>query len=113
MSTNVKKFIPTITERLDYATVDVYLLTYEVLTISEYDSYRKALQNGTLTNGDVVRTILPKILMKPRKFYQALRTHVEDNSNLHSGNNELFHMLPENFVSVAIYVCILNTVLCM
>ena len=102
MSTDVKHFVPEIAERLDYATVDIYLLQKEVITASEFDSFQKALQNGTSTNGDLIRKLLPRILEKPREFYRALRQHIQDNHNVHAGNKELFKKLPENFVSLFI-----------
>ena len=115
MSASVKQFAPTITGRLDYATVDVYLLKYEILTVSEFDSFRKALQSGSLTNDDLVHKLLAKIFMKPREFYRALREHVNDIKNAHAGNKELFLMLPENFVSIYVlcnlfylYMCYIN-----
>ena len=100
MSTNVKQFAPDIVEKLDYATVDIYLLQKGILTSAEFETFQRALQNGFLGNGGVVRQLLPKILQKPRDFYRALRQHVQDNYNVHAGNKELFHMLPDNFVSV-------------
>ena len=95
----MKKFVPDITEKLNYATADIYLLQQGVLTVAEFENFQKALQNGSLGNGDVVRKLLPKILEKPRDFYRALRQHIQDNYNVHAGNMELFHMLPYNFVS--------------
>ena len=103
MSTNVNKFVLDIAEKLDYATADIYLLQQGVLTAEEFASFQKALQNGSLINGDVVRKLLPRILKKPREFYRALRQHVQHNHNVHAGNMELFHMLPEYFVSGSSY----------
>ena len=99
----MSKFAPVITDRLDYATADVYLLKHGVLTVTEFESFRRALQNGSFTNGDLVRKLLKNIFDKPREFYRALREHVNDDQNVHAGNKELLHMLPENFVSVFIF----------
>ena len=101
MSKDVKQYAPIITEKLDFATVDVFLLSHGVLSVTEYDSYRRALQNGNVTNGDLVRQLLPTLIGKPREFYRALRDHVNNESqDVHAGNLELYHRLPENFVSV-------------
>lgn len=100
MSKDVKHYAPLITEKLDYATVDVYLIKHEIVTVAEFESFRKALQNGSSTNGDLVRKLLVKIFEKPREFYKALREHVNDKSqNVHAGNKELFYQLPDSFVS--------------
>ena len=98
MSTDVKHYAPLITKKLDYATIDVYLIKHGVLSAVEYDRFRKNLQ--TSTNGDVVHLILPRILEKAREFYRALREHVTDKSeDVQPSNKELFYQLPQNFVS--------------
>lgn len=100
MSTDPKQYALLITQNLDFATTDVYLLKYGILSVVEYDRFRKALQSGTSTNDDVVCQILPKILIKARYFYRALCEYVNDkNQDVHPSNNELFCQLPENFVS--------------
>ena len=103
MSTNPEQFAPAISERLDYATIDVYLLKYEIVSVSEFAGFQQALQHGSLTNAVLVRKLLPKIFAKPRDFYHALRDNVNDNRNVHTGNKELFHMLPQKFVSAFIF----------
>lgn len=104
MSGDVKLYAPFITEKLDFATVDVYLLRHGVVSTAEYDSYCRALQNGNVTNSDLVRQLLPKLIGKPREFYRALRDHVNNESeDVHPSNLELFFQLPESFVSI---ICI-------
>ena len=101
MSTDPKHYAPLITQNLDFATMDVYLLKRGVLSVVEYNRFRKAIQSGLSTNGDVIHEILPRILKKAREFYRALREHVNDkNQDVHPSNKELFDKLPENFVSV-------------
>ena len=101
MSTDPKQYAPLITQNLDFATTEVYLLKHGVLSVVEYDRLRKALQSGSSTNGEVVHQILPRILKKAREFYRALRDHVNDQpEDVHPSNSELFYQLPENFVSI-------------
>jgi len=109
MSTSPEQFAPAITERLDYATIDVYLLKHGIVSVSEFDSFQQALRHGSLTNTALVRKLLPKIFAKPRDFYRALREHVNDNQNVHTGNKELFQKLPRKFVSVFIFLRILHS----
>ena len=100
MSTDLKQYAPLITQKLDFATAVVYLLKHGVLSVVEYDCFRKALQSGSSTNSNVVHQILPNILKKGREFYRALRECVNDKSeDVHPSNKELFYQLPENFVS--------------
>jgi len=98
MSTNVEQFAPAITEKLEYATIDVYLLKHGIISTSEYGSFQQAFQHGS-TNSDLVRKLLTKILANPRNFYHALHEHVSDKQNVHASHMELFSMLPKNFVS--------------
>ena len=102
---SVEHHAATIIQRFDYSTADAYLLKHGVLTVGEFDSFRKALQNGSSTNTDLVRRLFPKISEKPREFYRALRESVSDQSqNVHPGNKELFHHLPKNFVSFVLVI---------
>ena len=96
MSDSPEQYAPSITERLDYATIDVYLLRHKIVSLSEFESFQQALQHGSLTNEALVRKLLPKILAKPRNFYRALREYVDQNPNVHTGNRDLFLKLPQN-----------------
>ena len=104
----VNKYAPIITEKLDYSSIEMYLLKYGVITNQECTSHQKIIQNGTLTNGDLVRTkLIEKIFQKPREFYRALREHVNGKTeDVDPGNKELLRSLPESFVSVATYCAI-------
>ena len=102
MSGDVNQYAHIIKEKLDFATVNAYLLKHGVITTSEY--IYKSLQNGSITNSDLVSQLLPKISRKPREFYRALREHVNDKSqDVHPSNLELYHQLPESFVSVSMH----------
>ena len=93
-------YAPLITQNLDFTTADVYLLKHKVLSVVEYDRFRRALQSGSSSNGDLVRLMLPRILERAREFYRALRDFVNDKTeDIHSSNIDLFRQLPENFVS--------------
>ena len=109
MANNIYKYAPMITEKLDYSSIDLYLLKYGVITDQEFTSHQKIIQNGALTNGTLVRTrLMEKIFQKPREFYRALREHVTGKKeDVHAGNKELFQSLPESFVSVATYCVII------
>ena len=101
MSAEVNHYAPIIAEKFDFSSADVYLLKYGVILVVEFDRFRRALQSGSLTNGDLIRQLLIRISDKPREFYRALRDCVNDNPEVvHPSNKELFHQLPENFVSV-------------
>ena len=101
MSIDVRKYAPIITEKLDFASTDTYLLKHGVISVADYDGCCKALQSGSTTNAILVRQMLSKILGKPREFYRALRDHVNGKfEDVHPSNNELFYSLPVNFVSV-------------
>ena len=103
MSTDPKHYAPLIIRNLDFETTGVYLLQKGVLSVVDYDRYRRALQSGALTNRDVVDQLLQKILKKPREFYRALHAYVIDQGqDGQPSNKELFDKLPENFVSVQI-----------
>ena len=103
MSTDPKHYAPLIVQNLDFETTGVYLLQKGVLSVVDYDRFRKALQSGALTNSDVVDQLLHKILKNPREFYRALRGYVTDKGqDGQPSNKELFDKLPENFVSVQI-----------
>ena len=94
------QYKPLIIQNLDFATTAVYLLKHGFLSEEEYYHSWKALQSGSLTNGNVIYHILPRILIRPREFYRALREYVNDKPEcVHSSNEELFYRLPENFVS--------------
>ena len=69
MLADLKTYAPIITRKLDFTTIDVYLLKYEILTLSEHEGFHKALQSGTVTNSVLVRQLLPKLLGKPVEFY--------------------------------------------
>ena len=104
MSTDPKHYAPLIVQYLDYETTGVYLLQQGVLSVVDYDRFRKALQSAALTNSDVVDQLLQYILKKPREFYRALRGYVIDKGqDGQPSNKELFDKLPENFVSVQTY----------
>ena len=101
MSADVKQCAPVITEKLNFESVDVYLLKHEVISVTEYDRFRKALQSGSLSDGDLVRQLLPNIFKRAREFYRALRDYVNDkHQDVHPTNKELFYQLPDNFVSI-------------
>ena len=62
MSTDLKHYAPLIVQNLDFETTGVYLLQQGVLSVVDYDHFRKALQNDALTNSDVVDQLSHKIL---------------------------------------------------
>ena len=100
MSADVKHYAPAITQYLDFATADVYLLKHGVLSLLEHGRFSKALQTGSSTNSDLVRNLLPRIFERAREFYRALRDFVDEKTeDVHSSNIVLFRKLPENFVS--------------
>lgn len=98
---SVSDYAPDIIDRLDFAEIYPHLIKYNVLTINESYALTKCLQNGTLTNSEAVTRLLPKIDQKPREFYLALHESVSKQDKVvHQGNLELFHLLPNSFVSI-------------
>lgn len=61
MPGDVEKNAPIITEKLDFATIDVYLIRHGVVSVIESETYHRALQSGNVNNSDLVRQLLPKL----------------------------------------------------
>lgn len=103
MSADVRQYAPLIKEYFDFASCDAHMFKHGIISLSEYESFHKASQSGSLTNCGLVSQLVPKISEKPRKFYRALREYVHDKGpDVHSNNKELFDQLPDNFVSTSV-----------
>jgi len=96
--------------------IDAYLIKHKLLSIEEcYQEYQKPFQNGTISNKDLVRKLLPKIDKTPRYFYRALYEAVNDpKQDKHPGHSALLKLLPADMVlCICCLIFIIGLLFCM